>query len=99
MTNDDGPCLACGEYGGHADGCVLAEGDTATTADAMEVRHPEITVQLTGVNGNAFAVMGAVTKALKRSGHSDEVDEFVAEATSGDYDHLLQTCMKWVDVS
>jgi hypothetical protein len=24
---------------------------------------------------------------------------FQAEATSGDYDHLLQTCMKWVDVS
>lgn len=28
-----------------------------------------------------------------------EIDQFRKEATSGDYDHLLQTCMRWVDVS
>jgi len=27
----------------------------------------------------------------------DEIDAFFAEATSGDYDHLLQTTMRWVD--
>jgi hypothetical protein len=26
-----------------------------------------------------------------------KVDSFFAEATSGDYDHLLQTTMAWVD--
>jgi hypothetical protein len=26
-----------------------------------------------------------------------EIEEYIAEATSGDYDHLLQTTMRWVD--
>jgi hypothetical protein len=25
------------------------------------------------------------------------LDQYYAEATSGDYDHLLQTTMRWVD--
>jgi len=66
----------------------------------MEVRHPEIEVQLSGKDGNAFAILGNVTGAMRRAGVSkDERDEFMAEATNGDYDHLLQTCMRWVEVS
>jgi hypothetical protein len=65
----------------------------------MEVRHPEIEVQLSGTDGNAFAIIGQVTSALKRNGCRHEVEEFMAEATAGDYDHVLQTCMRWVDVS
>jgi hypothetical protein len=57
-------------------------------------------VQLTGTDGNAYAVMGAVTRALARAGvPKAERDEFLAEAMSGDYDHLLQTAMCWVTVS
>jgi hypothetical protein len=26
-----------------------------------------------------------------------EIDRFFAKATSGDYDHLLHTTMRWVD--
>jgi len=60
----------------------------------------DIDVQLSSEDGNAFAIMGRVSKALKRGGASpEEVKEFQSEATSGDYDHLLQTCMKWVNVS
>lgn len=63
-------------------------------------KYPEIEVQLMETDGNAFAVMGAVTKALKRAGVSaEEREAFTTEAMSGDYDHLLQTCMKWVEVS
>jgi hypothetical protein len=29
---------------------------------------------------------------------ADELAAFTTEATSGDYDHLLQTVMRWVDV-
>lgn len=58
-----------------------------------------IKVKLTGTDGNAFAIIGAVRKALKRGGHGDLVEEFTKEATSGDYDHVLQTCMKYVEVS
>ena len=65
----------------------------------MTVRFPEVSVQLTGEDGNAFAILGKVQKALRRGGASSEVvDEFMAEAKSGDYDHLLQTAMRWVAV-
>lgn len=66
--------------------------------DPDEIRHPEVEVQLTGQDGNAFAVLGVVRKALVDAGHQDEVETFFAEATSGDYDHLLYTCMRWVTV-
>jgi len=61
-------------------------------------RFPDVEVQLVGNDGNAFSILGTVSRALRRAGHGDVVDEFVAEATTGDYDHLLQTCMKFVDV-
>lgn len=63
-------------------------------------KYPNIKVRLSGMNGNAFAVLGAVTGAMRRAKVSDaDVALFKAEAISGDYDHLLRTCMEWVDVS
>ena len=56
----------------------------------------DVHVDLIGEDGNAFAIMGRVSKALKRAGHKDLADEYFTEATSGDYDHLLQTTMKYV---
>jgi len=65
----------------------------------MEVKYPEIHVRLVGTDSNAFSIIGTVTKELKRGGATDlDIEEFQAEATSGDYDHLLQTVMKWVTV-
>lgn len=64
------------------------------------MKYPNVSVKLTGRDGNAFAILGRVQKALKRAGASkEEVDEFIEEATSGDYDHLLRTCVKWVEVT
>ena len=65
-----------------------------------ETKYPDINVQLAGNSGNAFAIMGAVLKALRTAGVSkNEQDKFKKEATSGDYDDLLCTCMRWVNVS
>ena len=62
--------------------------------------HPEVVVRLTGTDGNAFAILGAVTRALARAGVAKaERDAFLAEATSGTYDNLLATAMRWVTVS
>ena len=58
----------------------------------------DVHVKLIGEDGNAFALMGTVSKALKRGGHKDLVDKFFDEATSGDYNHLIQTCKKYVHV-
>jgi hypothetical protein len=64
-----------------------------------EPKYPNITVELIGQDGNAFVVLGLTRKALKRGGvPQEEVEAFTKEATAGDYDHLLQTCMKWVEV-
>jgi hypothetical protein len=49
-------------------------------------------------SGNAFAILGRTAAAMRQAGvPQDEIDGFFAEATSGDYDHLLQTTMAWVD--
>jgi len=57
------------------------------------------TVQLIGQDGNAFAIMGNVKQALKRAGADMEcIDEYLKEATSGDYNHLLTVSMKYVHV-
>ena len=67
---------------------------------ASNPRHPEITVQLTGQDGNAMMILGLVQRGMRRAGlTAEEMDEWRNEATSGDYDHLLQTCMRWVNVT
>ncbi len=65
----------------------------------MEVKFPDVTVQLSEMDGNAFFIIGAVSKALKRAGHYDAAGDFRLEATKGDYDHLLQTAMAYVNVT
>jgi hypothetical protein len=71
----------------------------APSPDAQDdIRHPDVVVQLTGEDGNAYAILGTVQRALRQAGHGDEAAEFFAEATSGDYNHLLRTCMRWVTV-
>lgn len=63
------------------------------------IKYPEIEVELVGNDGNAFAIMGAVSKALKRAKVSEaEVKQYMAESMSGDYDNLLRVAMAWVTV-
>jgi hypothetical protein len=60
----------------------------------------DVDVQLSGTDGNAFAILGKVINGIKSAGGtSEDVIAFQDEATYGDYDHLLRTCMKWVNVS
>lgn len=67
---------------------------------ATGIKYPEITVQLTGNDGNAYAILGAVKRELRRHGvEKEEQDAYMEEATSGDYDHLLRVTMEWVDVA
>lgn len=57
------------------------------------------TVKLSGSDGNAMAIISKCRRALKQAGYTDDlIKEFADEATSGDYDHVLQTAMKWCDV-
>lgn len=59
-----------------------------------------VEVQLSGQDGNAFAIMGSVQKALKQAGATKEdIDTYLSESMSGDYDNLLRTAMKYVEVN
>lgn len=54
--------------------------------------------QLTGQDGNAFAVMGRVAKALKQAGADQaEVDKYFEACKAGDYNHLLCVSMQVLD--
>lgn len=67
---------------------------------ASGCKYPHIKVRLTGSDGNAFAVLGKVRDALRKAKvQEEEIQKFSDEATSGDYNNLLATCMKWVTVS
>lgn len=56
-----------------------------------------VKVKLAGEDGNAFAILGRVKKALERAGHRDLAKQYVEEAKKGDYDHLLRTTMEYVE--
>ena len=56
-----------------------------------------IKVKLVGEDGNAYSILGRVRNALRRGGRPELVDEFIKEATSGNYDHLLQTVLDYVE--
>jgi len=65
----------------------------------METIYPEVEVKLISNDGNAFAVIGAVRKAMRRAKiDPDKIKEFETDAMSGDYNNVLRTCMKWVTV-
>lgn len=62
-----------------------------------QVKYPHVKVQLVGLDGNAFSILGRTARALRNGGvPKDEIDKFYKEATSGDYDNLLRTVMAWV---
>lgn len=53
---------------------------------------------LVGVDGNAYAVMGYVSRAMKETGFSkEEINKYTSEATSSDYNNLLRVSMDYID--
>jgi hypothetical protein len=65
----------------------------------LDVKYPDVTVQLSGEDGNALAMISRVRRALKKGGAKAEaIARFSAEATSGDYDNVIATCGRWVNV-
>lgn len=59
----------------------------------------DVTVKLIGEDGNAFKIIGKVTKALRKAGYDEDfIQEYQHQATSGDYDNLLRVTMIYVNV-
>ena len=62
-------------------------------------KYPNVTVQLTGTDGNAFAIMGRVQAALRKAGATkEELAQYSMDSMSGDYDNLLRAQAKWVNI-
>ena len=54
----------------------------------------KIDLELEGLDGNAFSLMGAFQRQAKREGWTpEEIKEVLDECQAGAYDHLLQTLM------
>lgn len=63
-------------------------------------KYPKIKVKLAGEDGNAFAIIGRVSTAMRKAKLTPEqIKEYTQEAMLGDYDNLLRVTMQYVDVS
>lgn len=57
-----------------------------------------VNLELVGVNGNAFMIMGVFRRQARKEGWStEEIDLVLTEAKSGDYNHLLATISNHCD--
>lgn len=64
----------------------------------MNPRLPDVVVNLVGEDGNAFAILGRAQRAMKRAGHGDLWEQYHEEATSGDYNNLIATTVRWFTI-
>lgn len=63
----------------------------------MNLFTPEkyVELELVGLDGNAFVLMGAFSQAAKRQGWTkEEIDKVLTECKSSDYNHLLYTLVR-----
>lgn len=54
------------------------------------------TIQLSGKDGNAFAILATARRAALE--HGLDWERIKTEALSDDYDHLLQTLMEYFEI-
>ena len=60
---------------------------------------PKPPCRLVGTDGNVFAIIGTVRRALERAGQRERASEFVAKAMqSKSYEEVLALCFDYVDV-
>ena len=68
-----------------------------------EITEGKPKVTLSGIDGNAFSIMGAVKRAMQqhygRPEYTKYFSDYQSEAMSGDYDHLIQTTMRYCEAS
>jgi len=59
----------------------------------------KVKMQLVGLDGNAYSVLGAFGREARRQGWTpEEIAAVRKEAMSGDYNHLLSTIMDNVEM-
>lgn len=57
-------------------------------------RQFKVNLNMVGLDGNAFAIMGAFQRQARREGWTkEEINEVLDKARSGDYNNLVKTIM------
>lgn len=57
----------------------------------MEATKKKVKLNLVGLDGNAYSLLGMFSQAARRQGWSkEEIDAVLNRATSGDYNNLLR---------
>jgi hypothetical protein len=55
-------------------------------------------LELSGQDGNAFAILGRAQRVFRKAGiPAAEIEAMMNEAQSGDYDNLLATVIEFAD--
>lgn len=61
---------------------------------------PQVKLDLTSIDGNVFSLIGVSSGKARRAGvPAKKIKEFQTEAMSGDYNHAIQTIMRYFDCS
>ncbi len=98
MTENHQDWTSCEMHGHQFD-----EGSCTDCHELQEdyVRYPDVHVSLSGEDGNAFAIVGHVSQALRCAGvPAEEIKDFTTAAfDAATYDGLLQVVMRTVEVS
>ena len=56
-------------------------------------------IDLSVIDGNAYAIMGAAQRILKQAGATpEELSQYLEESMSSDYENLVATVGKWLVV-
>jgi hypothetical protein len=64
----------------------------------MTTTDKKVKLNLVGVDGNAFSIMGTFQRQARKEGwDKEEIEAVLKEAMSGDYDHLLCTILDHCD--
>jgi hypothetical protein len=67
------------------------------TMEEVEADKPQ--VQLTGTDGNVFALLGLCTRALRKAGQADQAKELAEKVmASGSYDEALALMAEYCEV-
>ena len=63
-------------------------------------KYTGVCLHLSALDGNALGIVGAARRALQTVGAApEEIETFVEEALSGDYNHVLRTTAEWVGLT
>ncbi|PHJ80057.1 hypothetical protein VF14_18245 [Nostoc linckia z18] len=59
-------------------------------------KYPDITVKLSGTDGNAFSIIGNCCRAARKAGLSkQEIQAFMDDASKSDYHNVIRVAMRW----